>query len=461
MGLIEPGAHVHFMGIGGIGMSGLARISVAQGLKVSGCDHSKRDETSDLSQQGVPICQGHHPKHLLEDVSVLVYSSAVDPLNPELLEARARGLRVMGRGEFLAEMAGSKRLIAVAGSHGKTTTSGMAGQLLREAQWDPTILVGGIMLSHQTNAIPGKGTYFVAETDESDGSFLKTNPQMAIITNVDKEHLNYYETFERLVRSFQTFLDKIKSPGSVIACIDDPIVRQHLFHRNMLTYGFRPDADLTAEDLAFEGNFSQFRARYRGRDCGLFRLKVPGKHNVLNALSVLGLALKLEIPLMTARDALWSYRGTKRRFQMIRLPNDICVVEDYAHHPSEICATLDAAHLGNRHRLVVFQPHRFSRTKSLEADFAKCFFDADGIIVTDIYSAFEPEVPGVSGERLAHLIQEQGHPCVRYVPRVELAEHLKQVAQPGDTIFFLGAGDIGEFGRDLAQQLRSQEYILS
>ncbi len=461
MSSIEPGSSIHFMGIGGIGVSGLARVCVSRGYKVSGCDHKKRGDAKDLTDKGVQIFEGHHPKHILQGVDVLVYSSAVEDHNAELLEARARGLRVMGRGEFLAEMAASKRLIAVAGSHGKTTTSGMAGQVLLEAQWDPTVLVGGIMLSQQTNAHAGEGQFFVAETDESDGSFLRTSPHIAIITNVDKEHLNYYETFDRLVRSFQTFIDKVKDPGSVIACIDDPVVRKHLYHRGMMTYGTSHDADVTAEDFEFEGSHSTFRVRYRGRNLGKFRLRVPGRHNILNALAVISLAIHLDISLITVRDALWAYRGTKRRFQMVQLPNDIWIVEDYAHHPSEIRATLDAAHLGNRHRLVVFQPHRYSRTQSLESDFAACFQDADGVIVTDIYSAFEANIPGVSGERLAHLIQDQGHPCVRYVPKDDLSGYMRKVAQSGDTIFFLGAGDIGEFGRDLAQQLHTQEYILS
>ena len=452
---IEPGRRIHFMGIGGIGMSGLAHLCLAQGCVVSGCDPKPNAQAKELSARGATVFMGHHPEHLREGVDLLVYSSAVSPTDPELLEARVRGIQAISRGELLGLLAQKRRLVAVAGAHGKTTTSGMSAQLLLQAGWDPAIVVGGVMLSLGTNAQPGTGAYMVAETDESDGSFLFLAPEVAVVTNIDREHLNYYGTFERLLCAFETFVGQIRPGGRLICCEDDPVIRRTLTHPRRMTYGLSPDADITAEQIVANGNGSDFRGRYRGRNLGPFRLHVPGRHNVLNALGVIGVALTLEIPMVVVRDALARYQGTKRRFQITRLPNDITVVEDYAHHPSEIRATLAADPVTSRHRIVVFQPHRFSRTQSLEQEFTKCFDRADGVIITDIYSAFEPPIPGVSGERLAGLIKAGGHPCVSYVPKQELSSYVGRIARSGDTIFFLGAGDIGEISHVVAGHLHT------
>ena len=374
---------------------------------------------------------------------------------PELIEARARGLRTISRGELLAELASEKQLVAVAGAHGKTTTSGMAAELLRHAGWDPTIVVGGLMRTLGTNARWGSGSYLVAETDESDGSFLLLHPKIALVTNIDREHLNHYHSFERLVEAFVQFVDQVSPGGALIRCADDPLVRQVLSHPHQISYGWDASAEVTAERYRLTGHDSVFRARYNGRSLGTFALQVPGRHNILNALGVISLGLALEISLITIREALRLFQGTERRFQVFRLPDDIWFIEDYAHHPSEILATLAADVVDSRHRIVVFQPHRFSRTKSLEREFAACFDRADGVIVTDIYPAFEAPIPGVSGERLAKLIQEHGHPCVRYVPKQELPSYVGRIARAGDTIFFLGAGDIGDLCHAMATRLRS------
>jgi len=450
-----PGVRLHFMGIGGIGMSGLAAISLQRGYRVSGCDAKLNSLAYRLQEQGAAIAIGHDASHVAEPVDVLVYSSAVRPTEPELVEARARGIRTMTRGELLAAFCEDRRVVAVAGAHGKTTTSGMAAQVLVQAGWDPTIVVGGVMLPWGTNARAGHGTYLVAETDESDGSFLHLHPDVAIVTNIDREHLNHYASFERLVGAFQQFARQVRPGGTLVYCHDDLVVRGALFHPSQLSYGFDPDADVTADVVRLSGHGSQFRARYRGRSLGRFTLQVPGRHNVLNALGVIGMALTLDVPLTTAADGLAAFEGTGRRFQVMRLPGDIWFVEDYAHHPSEIQATLAADAVTGRHRLVVFQPHRFSRTQSLEREFTKCFDRADGVIVTDIYAAFEPPIPGISGERLAGLIRAHGHPCVRYVPKLQLMSYVSQIAQSGDTIFFLGAGDIGDMCHDLARRLHS------
>ncbi|HEX9779799.1 MAG TPA: UDP-N-acetylmuramate--L-alanine ligase [bacterium] len=452
--MLEAGARVHFMGIGGIGMSGLAEICRARGLEVSGCDTGRGPQVEALAGKGVSVARGHHPRHLDGPVDLLVHTSAVPTQSPELCEAIARGVRTVSRGRLLAELSRDRRLIAVAGAHGKTTTSGMAAQICLEAGWDPTVVVGGVMRSLGTNAHAGQGRYLVAETDESDGSFLELSPHVAIITNIDREHLNYYQTFDRLIVAFQTFAGQLDPQGALIVSWDDPVIRTAFAGLHRLTYGLSSASDVTAERIRFVGHGSRFRARYRGRDLGGFQLQVPGAHNIANALGVMSMALTLEIPMVTVRDALGRYQGTQRRFQATRLPGDIVLVEDYAHHPSEIRATLASGALDGRHRLVVFQPHRYSRTQSLEQEFTRCFDRADGVIVTDIYPAFESPIPGVSGERLAALIRAQGHPWVHYVPKPDLTTYVRRVMSSGDTIYVLGAGDIGELCHDLAADVR-------
>ena len=449
------GTHLHFMGIGGIGMSGLAEICLERGCIVSGCDAKLNPMARRLQERGASITLGHAAHHVAHETDALIYSAAIGAQEPELVEARTRGIPTISRGALLAELAAHQSLIAVAGAHGKTTTSGMASQLLLQAGWDPTVVVGGMMVTLGTNARHGRGAYFVAETDESDGSFLYLHPQIAIVTNVDREHLNHYQTFERLVEAFQEFVSHLAPGGTLIRCYDDPLIRRTLTAPSQMSYGLHPEADVTAQRISLNGHGSYFQASYNGRALGQFLLRVPGRHNILNALAIISLGLVLDIPLVTAREALANFQGTRRRFQVLRLPGDIWFVEDYAHHPAEIQATLAADTIEGRHRLVVFQPHRFSRTQSLEQEFTACFDRADGVIITDIYSAFEPPIPGVSGERLASLLKARGHPCVRYVPKQDLSSFISRMMRAGDTVFFLGAGDIGELCHDLAARLYS------
>ena len=453
------GKLIHFLGIGGIGMSGLAKILHERGHLVSGCDAKIGYSQRALQQRGLTVHVGHHPNHLTNEVGLVVYSSAISACETELLEAKARGIQTISRGELLAELARPQELIGVAGAHGKTTTSGMAAQLLLEAGWDPTVVVGGHMLSLGSNALHGRGRFLVAETDESDGSFLLLHPRIGIVTNIDREHLNYYHTFENLIAAFQQFTSQLRPDGTLIRCFDDPTIRKTLRHGCELTYGLSPDADVQATAISPCGWGTRFAASYRGRRLGTFRLRVPGRHNVSNALAIISLGLVLDIPVIVIREALWAFRGTSRRFQLVEIPNDILFVDDYAHHPSEILATLAADPKVDRHRVAVFQPHRFSRAKLLEQEFTQCFDRADGVIVTDIYAAFEAPIPGVSGERMAHLIRANGHPCVRYVPRNELTQYLERFIQPQDTVFFLGAGDISELCHDLASRLHTTERV--
>ncbi|MBI2104510.1 MAG: UDP-N-acetylmuramate--L-alanine ligase [Candidatus Omnitrophica bacterium] len=456
---ITPGMRLHFLGIGGIGMSGLAAICLERGCAVSGCDAKRNGAIERLQRSGATVLAGHAVEHVGGGFDLVVHSSAISGQEPELLEARAAGLCTITRGELLAALAAERRLVAVAGAHGKTTTSGMASQLLIQAGWDPTVVVGGIVLSLGTNARSGAGAYLVAESDESDGSFLHLAPDIAIVTNIDREHLNYYGTFARLVEAFEQFVGRLQPGGTLIRCADDPVVRERLSHPSQVSYGFGPGAEVTATHVELHGFGSRFRAAFRGRSLGTFALQVPGRHNVLNALAVISLGLTLELPLVTIRESLRRFQGTGRRFQVVRLPGDIWFVEDYAHHPSEIQATLAADALPERHRVVVFQPHRFSRTQSLERELTACFDRADGVIVTDIYPAFESPIPGISGERLAGLIKAHGHPCVRYVSKQELPVFVTRIARSGDTIFFLGAGDIGELCHDVAARLRTPARI--
>jgi UDP-N-acetylmuramate--alanine ligase len=449
------GMRVHFMGIGGIGVSALADICAEQGMVVSGCDLKLNGTSDRLRRHGAALFVGHDPRHVDESVDLVVYSAAVRADNPELLAATSRGIPTLTRGELLAELALSRRLVAVAGAHGKTTTSAMASELLLRAGWDPTIIVGGVMVSSGTNARAGRGAYLVAETDESDGSFLHLSPEIAIITNIDREHLNHYRHFDRLVEAFQQFVDQIKPHGTLIRCHDDPWVRRLLAQAAQLSYGLDPSAEVTIHEMLLNGYGSRFHAAYNGRSLGTFQLQLPGQHNAVNALGVIALGLVLEIPLVTVRETLANFRGTERRFQVTRLPGDIWFVEDYAHHPAEIQATLAADTLAGRRRLAIFQPHRFTRTRSLEQEFALCFDGADGVIVTDIYPAFEPPIPGITGARLADLVKAHGHPCVRYVPKDDLRAVIPRLARPGDTVFFLGAGDIGQLCHDMADELRA------
>lgn len=449
------GHQIHFMGVGGIGMSGLAAILKQRGLSVSGCDLSRKDPPASLRECGIAVSRGHHPAHLTDDVGLVVFSSAVSEQEPELAAARARGIPTISRGELLSELASTTRLVAVAGAHGKTTTAGLCAQLLIHAGWDPTAVVGGHVVSLGSNARHGRGTYLVAETDESDGSFLLLHPQVAIVTNIDREHLNYYQTFDRLVEAFQQFVRQLGPSGTLIRCQDDPVAREVLMHPRHVGYGIEAPADVTAIRVACRDGGSEFTASYHGHRLGTFRLQVPGRHNVLNALGVISLGLVLDLPLSVIREALWSFQGTLRRYQTLRLPRETSFIEDYAHHPSEIRATLSVDVSRERHRLAVFQPHRFSRVQRLEQDFAGCFNTVDGVIVTDVYSAFESPIDGISGARLAQLIKAQGHPCVRYVPREELPRFLVRFIQPHDTVFFLGAGDIGQVCHDVAERFRA------
>jgi len=385
------------------------------------------------------------------DAHVVVISSAVRPTNPEIQEALARNIPVISRAEMLAELMRMKHGLAVAGAHGKTTTTSMLATCLAGAGLDPTVVIGGKLNSLGTNAKLGQGPYLVAEADESDGSFLKLTPTIAVVTNIDPEHLDFYGSLDAIKRAFTEFVNRVPFYGAAVLCLDDPNVRRMIpeVRKHVVTYGLSPQADLRAEDLEFEGYSSRFTVWQGDRRLGSLRLSMPGRHNVLNALAATATSLELEIPFEQVAAALEGFSGVQRRFQPKGEAGGVLVVDDYGHHPSEIRATLAAARGGFRDRrlVVVFQPHRFTRTRDLFDEFVDAFHDAHVLVLTDVYAAGEEPIPGATSERLYHGIKDAGHRKVSYVPdRSRLAEAIEAIVRPGDLLLTLGAGDLWKVG---------------
>ena len=460
-------SRIHFIGVGGAGMSGIAEILIDSQteLTVSGCDKARGEATARLEKLGVEIHEGHAPDHL-DGVDLVVISSAVNEDNPELREARRRGITVIRRAEMLGELMRLRYGIAVAGTHGKTTTTSLVGTVLTEAQLDPTVIVGGRLRLLGTGARLGKSQYLVAEADEFDRSFLRLTPVIAVITNIDVDHLDTYGTFAAIQDAFVEFASRVPFFGRLIVCLDDPNVQQILprvADRRIITYGFSPQAFLSAVDLETDGRTSRFGVRLRqddrllGRiDLGRIELPMPGRHNVLNALAAVGVGLSLKIDFDTICRAIQGFAGVHRRFEQVGTWRGAAVVDDYAHHPTEVAATLQAARqtfpVGRV--LAVFQPHLFSRTRDLADAFGSSLLGADLAVVTDVYPSREAPIEGVTGELVADAARRSGHRHVLYCPAWKdapalLAEHV----QPGDVIVTLGAGDINR----LAQQLVVEE----
>lgn len=449
---------IHFVGIGGIGMSGIAEVLLNLGYRVSGSDLRDSETTRRLQAQGARLRTGPHAAESLDlcegEVAVVVISSAVRPTNPEVLEARRRGVPVIPRAEMLAELMRMKFGIAVAGSHGKTTTTSLLATLLSQAGLDPTAVIGGKLPQLGSNARLGQTEYLVAEADESDGSFLHLSPTVAVVTNIDPEHLDHYGTFARLSDTFVQFINKVPFYGLAVLCLDHEHVQALLpqVQKRYVTYGLSPLSDYRATDLHFSGLRSRFRALHRGRPLGEVELALPGQHNVLNALAVLAVSDFLGVPFEVYQKALADFAGVGRRFTVRGEAGGVMVVDDYGHHPAEIRATLAGARagFGDRRLIVAFQPHRYSRTRDLMGEFACSFNEAEVVVVTDIYPAGEEPIEGVSADRLSRLMREHGHRGVRYVPRrAQVAEVLMQVAQQGDIVITLGAGDISQTGDEL------------
>ncbi len=449
--------HIHFIGIGGIGMSGIASLFLRRGVKVSGSDIKDSGIISELRRCGADIFLGHSAANL-RGAEAVVYSSAVGEDNPEMAEARRLGITLLKRAQALAELMTGKSVIAVTGSHGKTTTTSLASCLLLEAGLSPVVSVGGILRNINTNACDGDGRFFVAEADESDGSFLYYRPEYSIITNIDREHLDYYKDFSRVLESYGRFIGQTGKDGCVFGCADDPHISKLLAEHGgrKVSFGLGKGNDIHPENVRLEGLSSVFDCVYRGRDAGSFILPVGGLHNVSNALAVIALGFELGIGSGMIRRALENYKGSRRRLEIKFQDEDHVLIDDYAHHPTEIRATLSAVRQLKRKRVVaVFQPHRYTRTSLLSEEFRGCFGDADCLIITDIYSAGESPLEGVSGERLCGLVASAnpGKEVV-FLPREKIADGITALLRPGDCVITLGAGDISKVCDDLSERFQ-------
>ena len=440
---------IHFVGIGGSGMSGIAEVLVNLGYHVSGSDLQASDATRRLKRLGAKIYRGHRGDHVAA-ADVVVVSSAVKPENPELVEARRLKIPAIPRAEMLAEIMRMKYGVAVAGAHGKTSTTAMIAVVLTTGGLDPTVVIGGRVKALRSGAQLGGGEFMVAEADESDGSFLKMKPTIAVVTNIDREHLDHYRDLGEIQDAFVRFLSRVPFYGAAVVCLDEPNLRAILprIDRKVVTYGLSSDADLVATDVVFEGFESSFVARWRGQKLGAVRLQVPGRHSIYNALAAIATGLELDVAFSKIAKALGRFQGVDRRFQRKGEAFGATVIDDYGHHPTEIQATLAAAREGFGARTVVaFQPHRYSRTRALLEDFGQAFVLADHVIVTSVYAAGEAPLPDVDGAAVADALVRHGHPAVSYEPRLErIPNRLRALVLPGDLVVTLGAGDIWKVG---------------
>jgi UDP-N-acetylmuramate--alanine ligase len=444
--------HIHFVGIGGIGMSGIAEVLLNLGYAISGSDLKPSEATSRLGALGGKIFVGHAAAHVSE-ADVVVISSAVRRDNAEVLEARNRGIPVIARAEMLAELMRLKSGIAVAGSHGKTTTTSLVAQVLGHAGLDPTAVVGGRLKEYGTNAKLGKGEWMVVEADESDGSFLKLSPTLAIVTNVDAEHLDHYGSLEQLRQAFVTFANGVPFYGLAVLCLDHPTVQGMIpeIEKRHVTYGLSSQAHYRAADVTLSGFRSGFAVSRGGESLGRFELPLVGEHNVLNALAAIAVADELSIPVDVTREALGLFRGVDRRFTVRGEAGGVTVVDDYGHHPAEIRATLAGARAAFGRRLVVvFQPHRYTRTRDLLEEFATAFNEADSVVVTEVYPSGEEPIPGVDGATVAGALRRHGHQDAQFVgDRSRLCAEVLAKLGKGDLVLTLGAGDITKLGPEL------------
>ena len=447
---------VHFVGIGGIGMSGIAEVLLNLGYRVTGSDLAASGVTRRLEELGGKVTLGHSASNV-EGADVVVVSSAVRPTNEEVVDARRRQIPVIPRAEMLAELMRMKYGVAIAGSHGKTSTTSMVAQVLAGTGLDPTIVIGGRLGILGSNAKLGKGDLLVAEADESDGSFLHLSPTIAVVTNIDAEHLDHYGSLSRLQDAFVDFLNKVPFYGTGIVCLDDPGVRSILprLERRVFTYGLAEGADLTADRIELKEFTARFEAFRRGKSLGPLTLAVPGRHSISNGLAAIAVGLELEVPFGAIASHLSSFRGADRRFQLKGEVKGILVIDDYGHHPVEIQATLQAARRGwDRRTIVVFQPHRYSRVKALAKEFAGSFELADVVVVTEIYPAGEDPIPGVSGDGLATAIRDRGHPDVIFVPDLkDVPDILFSSVRPGDMVITLGAGSVWKAGEEFLRRM--------
>ena len=453
--------HIHFVGIGGSGMSGIAEVLLTRGYHVTGSDLASSDVTRRLETLGGTIFIGHDESHV-KGAQVVVVSSAVQDSNPEVVAAKTNVVPVIPRAEMLAELMRLKFGVAIAGAHGKTTTTSLVASVLAHAGLDPTFVVGGKVNAMGTHARLGRSDLLIAEADESDGSFLRLSPSIAVVTNVDREHLDHYGSMDRLEAAFLEFVNKVPFYGAAVLCADDVRLRAMLpqMRKRYVTYGIHassdaPVPDFQATEITVQRGVTNFRVRHQGKELGPFRLTIPGVHNVSNALAAIAVALELDAPLDLIRTGMAAFSGVERRFHVRGEKDGVVVVDDYGHHPTEIRLTLTAVKTVWPGRLVViFQPHRYSRTRDLLDDFAHAFDQADVVYVTSVYAAGESPVTGVSGETLVERIRTAGHPEVHWMENTDGAvSRLIPDLQPGDRVLTLGAGDVWKMGVELLRTL--------
>jgi UDP-N-acetylmuramate--alanine ligase len=448
--------HIHFVGIGGIGMSGIAEVLLNLGYQVSGSDVKESEVTRRLAALGCEISYGHRKENVRE-ADVVVVSSAIRKGNPEVEVAEQRLIPVIPRAEMLAELMRMKVGIAIAGTHGKTTTTSLIATVLAAGGLDPTVVIGGRLNSIGSNARLGQGDFLVAEADESDGSFIKLMPTIAVVTNIDADHLDYYSGIDEIKETFLNFLDKIPFFGLAVLCLDHPNIQSLIprLKKRFTTYGLTTQADYQAKEIVFEEFTTTFDVLHQRKEVGRLRLQMPGLHNVYNALATVATAFELDIPFQIVQESLGDFKGIQRRFQMKGEKKGVLIVDDYGHHPVEIIATLKAARTGWKRRVVaVFQPHRYSRTQALFKEFLTAFYDADVLVLTDIYAAGEDRIEGVEAKSLFEGIREYGHKDVVYIPnKKEIADHLLRILKPGDVVIMLGAGDIWQVSEELVNLL--------
>ncbi len=453
--------HIHMVGIGGIGMSGMAEILLQKGYTVSGSDAKMGETIERLQNLGANISIGHDEQNI-EGADVVVYTSAVKAEeNIETRTALEKGIPVIKRAEMLAELMRMKYGVGVAGTHGKTTTTTMIGHVIQDGNFDPTIIVGGKVHSFsETNAVVGKGDIIIVEADEFDRTFLRLHPSLAIITNIEAEHLDIYDNLDDVKEAFVEFANKVPFYGAIALCLDDPNVRSIIpdIERRTITYGLTPQAQIRAINIDVNHFNSTFTVINDGEELGRIELRAPGEHNVKNALAAVAVGLELDIDFTNIKNGLERFEGVFRRFQLKADKDDVMVIDDYAHHPTEVQATLDAARKGwqKRRIVAVFQPHLYSRTQELYEEFGLSFFDAEVCVITDVYPSREKPIEGVTGKLIADAAREYGHRQVYYLEdKKELPNQLKEIVQPGDVVITMGAGDIYKYGEAFIKDLKN------
>lgn len=442
--------HIHFVGIGGIGMSGIAELLLNIGYKVSGSDSSSSDITRRLENLGGIIFKGHSAEQI-RGADVVVMSSAIGPGNPEVVAAGQASIPVIPRAEMLAELMRLKYSVAIAGAHGKTSTTSIIASVLGKGGLDPTVVIGGKLKSIDSNALLGEGDYIVAEADESDGSFLKISPTIAVVTNIDREHLDFYRDLNAIKEVFLSFIDKIPFYGLAVLCLDNESIQDIIpsIQKRFTTYGMSAQADFQAKDVAFEGLKSRFHVYYLGTKLGEILLNLPGIHNVYNSLASIAVGIELDISFDVIKSALQTVEGVQRRLEIKGEKKGVTVVDDYGHHPTEIKVTLQAVRESWPHRrvVVVFQPHRYTRTQALFDEFTRSFYQSDLLVVLPIYAAGEEKIKGVEGHALFEGIRSHGHKGIVYMQDFETAvSHLIKILSPEDILLTLGAGDVWKVG---------------